>query len=393
MRRPHRTARHLLLAGLAAALLLSACATDEPAEDGRAAEGTEAPASTAPVGATGAEPTGDLADLFDDGALVADAEVVDCALEDGTATTCHQLTVTSQPSTVDTGPFCPTTVDSDEHGIFTWDGDDPGLYALDADFWAMVEAQGYDFVEADGAIRTADPAGARPDGDACLQATPDGSYTLQVLLPVEPVVLDEPTDLGTVSQVGLAVDGITVFGDAPSGTSGAIPALDHCGGHDDPSGYYHWHVGSSTIQAVLDAAGVEVTCSVDQDASALFGFAFDGFPIYGTVEADGSEPVGLDACGGHVGDTADLGEAYHYHLSSEAPNLPTCRVGAVAEAKLTSPDNAEVSLPDTGGPGGAGAPGGPPPGAPDEQSAAPVLGTDGSAHCHTVDGDGAPVCH
>ena len=363
---PNATVRRRALVAVAAATLLLAACGSGADDAGTAGSTPDATTATSAGGTVASGEVVDVAELFEDGALVDDVAVVDCDLEDGSAATCYRLTVPSQPSTVETGPFCPDSVDSDEYGIFTWDGDDPGLYALDAAFWDLMEGLGYSFVQPDGEVNVADPAGARPDGDACLQATPDDSYTLQVLLPTDPVLLDEPTELDTVSQVGLAVDGVTIFGDAPSGTSGAIPALDHCGGHDDPSGYYHWHFGSSTIQAVLDAAGVEVTCGVDQDAAALFGFAYDGFPIYGTAEADGEAAEGLDACGGHVGDTADLGTTYHYHLSGDAPNLPTCRVGATAVDKLTSPDNADVSLPDSGGPGGAGgAPGGPPPGAPD----------------------------
>lgn len=355
MPRSTRSRRRIAAALAAVLLLASACATDESALEVPSAVDVEVTTSTVEMDQQAS--TVDLVGLFDDGAVVGESEIVDCTLEDGTTTTCLQLTVPSQPDTVETGPFCPATVDSDEHGIFTWDGEDPGLYALDAAFWALMDRLGYDLTDPDGTVHVAEPA-APPDGDTCLQATPDGSFSLQVLLPTTPVPLDVPTELDTVSQIGVAVDGVTVFGDAPSGTSGAIPALDHCGGHDDPSGYYHWHVGSSTIQALLDAAGVEVTCSVDQDASALFGFAYDGYPIYGTVEADGAEPVDLDACNGHVGTTADLGETYHYHLSGEVPNLPTCRVGVVAEDKLTSPDNAAASLPDGGGPGGPGGPGG-----------------------------------
>ena len=89
--------------------------------------------------------------------------------------------------------------------------------------------------------------------------------------------------------------------------------------------------------------------------------AFDGYAIYGPHH-DGTDPTDLDECSGHVADTAELGEVYHYHLTDQSPNLPSCRVGATAQDKLSSPDNDAVSLPDTGGPGGAGGapPGGPP---------------------------------
>jgi len=299
--------------------------------------------------------------LFDADALTEDISTVDCTLENGSASKCYSITVRSDPTTVDTGPFCPSTIDSNDGGIFTWDGDNPGLYALDRTFWEMLAGLGYSFVNSDGSVNVSDPAGARPTGDACLQATADGSYTLTALVPVTPEMLGTPTQLDTVAQIGIALDGVTVFGDAPSGTSGTIPALDPCGGHHDPSGYYHWHFGFVSIQKNLDDAGVARTCKEPQDLEALFGFAYDGYAIYGPQE-DGATPTDLDACNGHTSTTAELGSVYHYHLSLESPNLPPCRVGATAGSKLTSRDNPDAQLPDGGGPGGGGGPPGGPPG-------------------------------
>ncbi len=307
-----------------------------------------------------------ITSLFADGALSKEVAIVSCTLEGGTETTCYQLEVASLVGAVDTdGPFCPDTVDV-VGGIWVWDGDDPGLYVLDADFWAMMKKQGYDFVDADGNITITDPRGAGGvasggTANSCLEATADGSFHLQVLLPTETVMLDAPVSLGEVSQVGIAVDGVTIFGDAPSvADRGGLPALDACGGHIDPSGYYHWHFGAESIQTNLDDAGAEVTCAIEQDVEALMGFSYDGSPIYGPEE-DGEIPSGLDKCSGHVSNTEEFGEVYHYHLTYDSPNLPACRVGAAAIGALSSPDNANVALPGgTGGPGGG--PDGPPPG-------------------------------
>jgi hypothetical protein len=309
----------------------------------------------------------DLSPLFAGGALTSDVAIVDCTLENDSETTCYQLEVASLPSTVDTGgPYCPATT-SDVGGIWVWDGEDPGLYALDGDFWAMMSAQGYDFVNADDTISITDPGEGAADSastpNSCLEATADASYHLQILLPTDPELLDEPVSLSTISQIGLALDGVTIFGDAPSvADRGGLPALDACGGHIDPSGYYHWHFGAESIQTNLDDAGVDVECGVDQNVETLIGFSYDGYPLYGPVE-DRAVPSDLDECSGHVSDTAEFGETYHYHLTYDSPNLPTCRVGAAAVASLSSPDNANASLPGGSGPG-AGGPGdgGPPPG-------------------------------
>ena len=298
---------------------------------------------------------GDLASRFVDGALTSDATIVDCTLENGSETTCHQLEVASLPDTVSTdGPYCPETVE-DVGGLWVWDGDEPGLYALDSDFWALMDAQGYEFADADGNISITDPGGGAVDSsgtaNSCLEATADGSYHLQVLLPTTPELLDEPTSLSTIAQIGIALDGVTIFGDAPSvADRGGLPALDACGGHIDPSGYYHWHFGAESIQTNLDEAGAAVTCEIEQDVEALIGFAFDGHAIYGPEE-DRAIPSDLDECSGHVSDTAEFGEVYHYHLTYGSPNLPTCRVGAAAVGTLSSPDNANVALPNGEGAG------------------------------------------
>jgi hypothetical protein len=346
--------RRLTVALLACWLFVTAgCATDNAstAEQRVDPEGGTQDSTVAPTG----DGETDVASLFDPGALSADIEIVDCALENGSDARCYQLLASSQPGGVGvTGPFCPASL-TDEHGMFTWDGENPGLYALDEAFWAMLKDQGYSFVTADGTVNVADPAdpvsGAPGGDDVCLQATADGSYTLQMLLPVTPERLETVTTLDTVAQVGVALDGATIFGDAPSGTTGAIPALDPCGGHNDPSGYYHWHFGADSVQTNLDSEGVELACQHRQDTEALVGFAFDGFAIHGLTE-NGTPPGDLDECSGHVAATVPFGETYHYHLTSASPNLPTCRVGAVAVDKLTSPDNPNAQLPDGGGPGG-----------------------------------------
>ncbi len=353
--------RHLLVALTATVMITTACGSSstDTSADGAADDSSD----TAAPG----EGTLDVASLFADGALTSETGTVDCTLENGSDTTCYQMEVASLASTVDTdGPYCPATT-SDVGGIWVWDGDEPGLYALDGEFWDLMSSQGFEFVDADGSITVTDPAegaaSSSTTANSCLEATADGSFHLQVLIPTTPEMLDTPTDLSTVSQVGLALDGVTIFGDAPSvADRGGLPALDACGGHVDPSGYYHWHFGAESIQTNLDEAGADVACGVDQDVEALLGFAYDGYGIYGPEEG-GAVATDLDKCSGHVSETTEFGEAYHYHLSYDSPNLPTCRVGATAASALTSPDNPDASLPNGDGPGGGGGPpGSAPPG-------------------------------
>lgn len=354
------SSRPLLALGAATVLLTSACGSNTTEADPSST--TTSSTSTTADAATDVDPTA----LFDEGALTETPSIVDCTLSTGTETTCYQYQVASLASDVDTdGPYCPTTTD-DVGGIWVWDGDEPGLYALDSDYWTLMSDQGYEFVDEDGAITITDPgaqsATSSTTANSCLEATADGSFHLQVLVPTDPETLETPTDLGTVGQVGLALDGVTIFADAPSvADRGGLPALDACGGHVDPSGYYHWHFGAESIQTNLDEAGADVTCSIAQDAEALVGFAYDGYAIYGPEE-DRSIPDDLDECSGHVSETDELGTTYHYHLTYDSPNLPTCLVGATAQSALTSPDNSAAALPGGAGGGGDGGDGGGPPG-------------------------------
>ena len=369
-----RPLRRLLVLLAVPAFVLAGCGSDNSTSDEASTDDTTESADTAADDATTDDTTaddsettsgteGDPTSYFVDGALTSEAATVDCTLESGTETTCYQVEVASLPTTVDNdGPFCPETI-NDQGGIWVWDGDEPGLYGLDEAFWDLMESQGFEFVDEDGNITITDPGAGAADAagtaNSCLEATPDDSFHLQVLLPTEPEDLDEPTDLSTISQVGVALDGITIFGDAPSvADRGGLPALDACGGHIDPSGYYHWHFGAESIQTNLDEANTNLTCSVEQDREALVAFALDGYPIYGP-EDDGEVPTDLDECSGHVADTAEFGETYHYHLSDDSPNLPACRVGASATGAISSPDNDAAAIPNGEGGGGGGPGGGP----------------------------------
>ena len=274
---------------------------------------------------------------FTPSAFVEKPAVVECNLEDGSSAQCYKFTVAYQPEGLEIGPFCPSNID-EKGGIWDWDGEKAGLYRLDRDFFEMLADQGYRFYDKDGRIVISDPgSGQPPEADhTCLMATPDKDVTITMLLPIEPRMAEKALSLGTVAKVGVALDGVPIFADAPSVLdTGHLPALDVCGGHIDPGGWYHWHATSTDIATVEKTEGVAVNCALAQDASAALGFAFDGFPMFGSLEADGSKPEGLDKCHGHMGETR-LGKTYHYHASTEFPNLPTCLSGVVAENNFST---------------------------------------------------------
>ena len=328
-------------------------------------------------------------DAFSRTAFVDPPATVECTLEDGTETTCHELILSALPGGLEIGPFCPATLD-ETGGIWDWDGAEAGLYRIDRAFLEMLAEQGFRFFDESGAVAIGDPGEGQPDAEhACLSASLKPDVTMTIRIPAEPRMADAPTPLGTVAKIGVALDGVPIFADAPSVLdTGHMPALDTCGGHVDPGGWYHWHATSTDVDTVLDREGVEAGCgAVAQDASAQFGYALDGYPMFGGREADGSVPEDLDECGGHVGPTS-AGETYHYHARETFPNLPSCLVGVVAEDNFTTTaDRGIGSLAQLEGGRPTDGPGGMPPGF---ARAAETLGVEPEVLMEAVRAAGGP---
>lgn len=290
---------------------------------------------------------------FQESGLRAPIETVDCTLLDGTESTCLKLELNALPDGTDIGPFCPSTLD-DVGGIWDWTGDKPGVYRVDADFLTLLFKFGYEFFSDTGEVHISDISKAEPAQDnTCINVALNENVEVTALIPAEPRKADAPTDLGTVAKIGVALDGIPIFADAPTiQSTGHMPALDVCGGHVDPGGWYHWHATATDVQGVLDAAGVEASCGIAQNAGEQFAYAFDGYPIYGNAEPNGSTPVNLDVCKGH--ETTELG--YHYHAGADFPNLPTCLVGVTAQDNFSTTGKMGIGSAQQGGPGGPGGP-------------------------------------
>lgn len=122
--------------------------------------------------------------------------------------------------------------------------------------------------------------------------------------------------------------------------------LDVCGGHAGRGDDYHYHVAPN--------------CMIDQMANAgpdaIIGWAFDGFPIYGDTNPDGSEIAEgvLDVCNGQSDDTF----GYRYHTSQSAPYIVQCLMGEspdfddlprVRPLSATGGGGAEAGRPPAGG--------------------------------------------
>jgi hypothetical protein len=290
---------------------------------------------------------------------------VACTLDDGSAATCYELTFLAngagdQEGAGSIGPFCPETitVPRDEAGFGVYDGEtNPGFQSL-IDAFAAMEADGFDIVDEAGNVTI----NGGPGQPACLAMPIDRTLELVYQIPVTPVPRAVAHELGTVEAIGVGLTGVPYKGNPPGvavaqagtpGGNGGIPALDHCGGHVDPAGYYHWHFVPQAMNEVLGSEAYDFTnrfgisCRnffVDANAPAAYaGLAKDGYPLYGPFDLEGGENLApetvaeLDSCRGHSHETPDFPDGvYHYHArAGEAPNVPTCLTGQYSRSHFS----------------------------------------------------------
>ena len=240
-----------------------------------------------------------------------------------------------QPDNLNVGPFCPKNLD-EPGGVWDWDGENAGLYRVNGDFLKMLKGLGYTFYDDNGDVYVTDD---KPDdNNTCINMKADKEVEVTLLIPAQPKRAKSVTNLGTIAKVGFSTQGVPVFADAPSVLqTGHMPALDVCGGHIDPGGWYHLHAASNDVNSVYDKHEVDASCKLEQQPSALFAYAFDGYPIYGSQEIDGSTPQNLDECHGHTGTTPESdNDVYHYHSSDSFPNLPPCLIGVSAQGNFAT---------------------------------------------------------
>ncbi len=293
------------------------------------------------------------------------AELVDCNYSEGGTGTCYEIVFNSNPVN-DDGPYCPeTTLDVGGFGNYNGDGDsdgtggdsDPtdgtpvGFSVMNAALFNHMEADGYDIIDGGGNIRISDFSGMdNPSFGYCLEPIPDDNLTLTFQIPVVPENIGTPDNIENVEYIGLALDGVPINGEPPlvAGSAaqgeGKIPSLDRCGGHHDPAGYYHWHFIAAHFNETLQAEGLlDVPNGIEctnktQSTTALIGYARDGYPIYSANDSGDVVPTDLDSCNGHVGVTDEYpGGIYHYHASTDIPNVPPCIVGKQAVEAFVKP--------------------------------------------------------
>ena len=156
------------------------------------------------------------------------------------------------------------------------------------------------------------------------------AYDAQFRFPLVPTASSNPAAT-QIGPIGVAVSGALFFnpfeaeGDstpanASDETIDGVSRIDSCGGQPLADGSsYHYHGIPTCISEALDIPG---------EHSAIIGFLFDGFPIYGPQDLGGVPPIDLDACNGHFGPTPDFAEdTYHYHVTTDGNHISECFAG------------------------------------------------------------------
>ena len=137
-------------------------------------------------------------------------------------------------------------------------------------------------------------------------------------IPLNPVIADTPIAVTPHTflrgAIGLAANGVPIFNEyTNTGTDAYLAGqLDSFGGHSGRGDDYHYHIAPLFLQ--------------NQGSVILpIAFAFDGFPVYGTLEPNGTAMLPLDTNHGHYGTNG----VYHYHGTMKAPYMIGNFVGKV----------------------------------------------------------------
>jgi hypothetical protein len=149
-------------------------------------------------------------------------------------------------------------------------------------------------------------------------------------IPLQPVLGSEPHTRD--AALGVAVNGVPIYDYTGGGEMSVADLsvhqtqqdtiltqqLDTCGGHAGRGDDYHYHATPTCMIAQMPNAAPD----------AIIGWAFDGFPIYGDTNPDGTVIAAgdLDVCNGQT----DPVYGYRYHTSQGVPYIIQCLRGETA---------------------------------------------------------------
>lgn len=162
-----------------------------------------------------------------------------------------------------------------------------------------------------------------------VEAIVDQTITVRPALALEPTPAPE-------GVIGVLISGAQIInhqdGIAWEGLNSLDTGfVDECNGHPtaldgitEVVGDYHYHAVPRCSTDAVDIEGQH---------SSIIGIMIDGFPVYGSNDADG-ESVSrgdLDDCSGHFGPTPEFPDGiYHYHFIDRIQQVPFgCLVGVV----------------------------------------------------------------
>jgi hypothetical protein len=264
---------------------------------------------------------------FDTAGLTTPITEESCTLSNGTTATCLRIQLRGAPSDHAVGPFCPRTITDPASAAGLWISGGRA-YDLDgafvrqlATFYSDATWQLYD--AATGRVRVTETraaceAAARPNVDPmynnycveCALSYVNGGVATTLLIPARPVARPAPQDVGNMTVVGAALNGVAFDPPAPVQAilaAHTIAAFDDCGGHVNLAAGYHYHAATGCSRSYPSCDG----------HAPLIGYAADGYAIHGMRNGDGNEPADLDGCRGHT----DAARGYHYHVASAGENL------------------------------------------------------------------------
>ncbi len=173
------------------------------------------------------------------------------------------------------------------------------------------------------------------------------SFAMEFELPANPQIAAQPTcvDLGAV---GVTIAGSVFFNalDARGEDAVAHEIQDLCDGHPESTGAYHYHSLSECLEG--ESTG---------EHSALYGYALDGFGIYGRYGENGDALTNddLDECHGHTHEIewdGQMVEMYHYHATWEYPYTIGCYRGTPVMGNFLAPGGDGQQGQGTSGNGG-----------------------------------------
>ncbi len=134
-----------------------------------------------------------------------------------------------------------------------------------------------------------------------------------------------------MGSIGIMTNGVALYNalDAAGRDAAAHEVQDHCDGHPEKTGEYHYHNLSG--------------CFSDISSQLVIGYAWDGFGITGPKKADGSyyKTADLDECHGITSDIMWDGQKvsmYHYVMTADYPYSISCFKGT--SVKQTAPARA-----------------------------------------------------